>query len=259
MALVPRVPHSCAMSVALSAEQVTLKYGDAVALDCVSVAVAAGAALAIVGESGSGKTSLVRCFNRMIEPQSGSVRVDDRDVRSTDPIALRRRLGYVQQHGGLIPHWSVERNVGTVLRAMRRPDPDAITQSMLLVGLDPSTFGMRFPGQLSGGQRQRVALARALAAKPDALLLDEPFGALDAISRAEVQGTFIHVQRELSLTMLLVTHDLSEAARLAPEIVVMRNGRVEQRGSARALIDEPASEYVGQLVKAAMQSSLANA
>jgi osmoprotectant transport system ATP-binding protein len=246
------------MSVALSADEVTLIYGSVVALDCVTVAVAAGSALAIVGESGSGKTSLLRCFNRMVEPDSGSVRVDERNADSLDPIALRRRLGYVQQHGGLIPHWTVERNVGTVLRAMGRRDPDAITESMQLVGLDPSTFAMRFPSQLSGGQRQRVALARALAARPDALLLDEPFGALDAISRAEVQETFIDVQRQLSLTMLLVTHDLSEAARLAPEIVVMRTGRIEQRGSARDLIDAPASEYVARLVHAAMQSSLSN-
>ena len=244
------------MAVALVAESVTHQYAGVKALDCVSLSVTSGDAVAIVGESGSGKTTLLRCFNRMIEPANGKVTVGDRDVRSVDPIALRRSLGYVQQHGGLIPHWTVEKNVEMVIRAMGRRDPVAVHKSMQLAGLDVATYASRFPNQLSGGQRQRVALARALAAGPQALLLDEPFGALDAISRSEVQATFGRVQRELRLTMIFVTHDLSEAAKLATDIAVMRAGRIEQRGTIDDLLHRPATEYVARLVNAAVAASL---
>jgi len=241
------------MSVSLDTQGVSKRFGAVLALDNVSLAVPAESFTAIVGESGSGKTTLLRCFNRMIEPDSGSVSVGDRDVSTSDPIALRRSIGYVQQHGGLLPHWTVAKNVALILRAMNRESSDSVRESLSLVGLDPSQFGSRFPSELSGGQRQRVALARALAAEPKALLLDEPFGALDAVSRSEVQDAFIKVQRELKLTMLLVTHDLSEAARLSHDIVVMKNGRIEQRGSISELRDAPATEYVAALIGSAMK------
>jgi len=244
------------MSVSLAADGVTHQYAGVKALDCAGLQLEAGHAAAIVGESGSGKTTLLRCFNRMVEPDEGDVRVGGENVRTLDAIALRRRLGYVQQHGGLIPHWSVEKNVGMVLRSMGRHDARAVTRSMEMVGLEVATFATRFPNELSGGQRQRVALARALAAGPEALLLDEPFGALDAISRAEVQETFFRVQRELGLTMILVTHDLSEAAKVATDIVVMRRGRIEQRGAIEDLAHRPATAYVAELVRAALASSL---
>jgi osmoprotectant transport system ATP-binding protein len=240
------------MSVSLSADRVTHKYAGLTALDCVSLNIGKDTSVAIVGESGSGKTTLLRCFNRMVEPLEGKIAVGETDVSKSDPILLRRQLGYVQQHGGLIPHWNVAANVGTVLRAMGKPDQDAVAGSLALVGLDPKKFSSRFPNELSGGQRQRVALARALAAKPQALLLDEPFGALDAISRTEVQDTFITAHRELALTMLLVTHDLGEAARLAKDIVVMRRGKIEQRGSIGDLAQKPATEYVKRLTDAAV-------
>lgn len=217
-----------------------------------SIEAAAGTAVALVGESGSGKTTLLRCFNRMVEPDGGELRVGDTDIRTQDPIALRRRLGYAQQNGGLIPHWTATANVGLVLRAMGRPDPSAVAEAMALVGLPIETFGARYPRELSGGQRQRVALARALAAKPDAILLDEPFGALDAITRAELQDAFDRLRRRLRVTTLLVTHDLAEAARLADSIVVMHAGRVEQRGTIAELRDTPATPYVRTLVERAM-------
>ncbi|HEU4878605.1 MAG TPA: ATP-binding cassette domain-containing protein [Gemmatimonadaceae bacterium] len=241
------------MSVALSAAGVTHRYGDVVALDDVSLELRAESATAIVGQSGSGKTTLLRCFNRMIEPTVGAIKVGSDDVRSTDATLLRRSIGYVQQHGGLIPHWTVAENVALVLKAMNRADRRAVNESLSRVGLDPEKFAKRFPHQLSGGQRQRVALARALAAKPVALLLDEPFGALDAVSRAEVQRAFSDVQRELRLTMLLVTHDLAEAARMADDIVVMHNGRVDQRGTICELRDKAATEYVGVLISSALE------
>ena len=248
----PRL-HCFPMSLALSATNVTHRYGDVVALDDVSLDVRAESPVAIVGQSGSGKTTLLRCFNRMIEPRSGTVRVGAADVRTTDATQLRRSIGYVQQHGGLIPHWTVAANVALVLKAMHRVDHRAVTESLSLVGLDPDKFSKRFPHELSGGQRQRVALARALAARPVALLLDEPFGALDAVSRAEVQRAFSEVQRELRLTMLLVTHDIAEAARMANDIVVMHDGRIDQRGTIHELRSSPATDYVRLLMDSALE------
>ena len=253
LALTGDSDHCCAMSVSLDTQGVSKRFGSVLALDNVSLVVPAESFTVIVGESGSGKTTLLRCFNRMIEPDSGSVSVGAHDVQLTDPIALRRSIGYVQPHGGLLPHWTVSRNVALILRAMNRESSESVRKSLSLVGLDPVKFGSRFPRELSGGQRQRVALARALAAQPKALLLDEPFGALDAVSRVEVQDAFIQVQRELRLTMLLVTHDLSEAARLSRDIVVMKNGKVDQRGSIAQLRDTPSTEYVAALIGSAMK------
>jgi osmoprotectant transport system ATP-binding protein len=240
------------MPVSLSARGVSHSFGALKVLDGASVDVPGGGAVALVGESGSGKTTLLRCFNRMVEPLEGEVSVGEANVRSQDAFVLRRRLGYVPQHGGLLPHWTVSRNVGLVLRAAGRDDARAVDDALSLVGLDPTLFGPRHPHELSGGQRQRVALARALAARPDAMLLDEPFGALDAITRSEMQETFDGVRRALGMTTLLVTHDLAEAARLADRIVVLRAGRVEQRGTIAELRDAPATPYVRALVARAL-------
>ena len=244
------------MSLSLSARNVTHRFGGVRALDGVTMEVPAGGATALVGESGSGKTTLLRCFNRMVEPDGGIVSVDGADVAKQPAVALRRKLGYVPQHGGLLPHWSVLRNVGLVPSLLALPDPKAAAEVALeLVGLAPGEFGPRFPHELSGGQRQRVALARALAARPGVILLDEPFGALDAITRADLQEAFDAVRRELSVTVLLVTHDLGEAARLADEITVMRAGRIEQSGPMRTLSDSPATEYVARLLARARSAS----
>ena len=245
--------HAAArVPVSLAAVDVTCRYGGVVAVRNVTLEVAAGAAVAIVGESGSGKTTLLRTFNRLVSPSAGSVTVSGRDVRHASVEALRRSIGYVPQHGGLLPHWRVLRNVALVPSLLDDPSPlDAAAAAMELVGLPVDQFGARFPHELSGGQRQRVALARALAARPGVILLDEPFGALDAITRAEVQATFAAMRSELRVTTLLVTHDLAEAARLADEIVVMREGRVEQRGTFHALREQPATPYVEQLLASA--------
>ena len=240
------------MPTSLSARNVFHRFGNVVALDDVSIDVPAGKAVALVGESGSGKTTLLRCFNRLVEPERGEVRVGEKDVRSQAPVLLRRQIGYVQQHGGLLPHWRVLRNVALVPTLRQMSDAtDAARSALELVGLPAATFGSRFPHELSGGQRQRVALARSIAARPDLILLDEPFGALDAISRADLQETFDTLRRDLSVTTLLVTHDLAEAGRLADEVVVMRKGRVEQSGTMRTLISSPATEYVARLIERA--------
>jgi osmoprotectant transport system ATP-binding protein len=237
------------MSTSLSARNVSHRFGTVVALDDISIDTPAGSVTALVGESGSGKTTLLRCFNRLVEPDSGDVEVGGNNVQREPVVPLRRRIGYVQQHGGLLPHWRVLRNVALVPTLLDQDDADGSARRALeLVGLPAAKFAGRFPHELSGGQRQRVALARSIAARPEVILLDEPFGALDAISRGELQEAFAELRRELSLTCLLVTHDLAEAGRLADEVVVVRNGRVEQRGKIRELVRFPKTEYVARLI-----------
>jgi osmoprotectant transport system ATP-binding protein len=235
--------------VQLAAEAVSKRFGDVVALQDVTVRVDAGERIALVGESGSGKSTLLRAFNTLTAVDSGRVTVDGADVREGDAVALRRRIGYVPQDGGLLPHWNVRRNVELVPHLRGMPDAAARADSALeMVALEPARFGERFPRELSGGQRQRVAIARALAAHPDAVLLDEPFGALDAITRAELRDAFAALSGRLHLTTVLVTHDLVEAFALADRIVVLRAGRVEQDGAPAALLAAPATEYVATLL-----------
>ena len=234
---------------ALEARDVTKRYGAVAALAGVSLRVALGSCTALVGESGSGKTTLLRTFNRMVDPDSGAVLVAGRDAAALDPVALRRSIGYVEQQGGLLPHWTVLRNASLVPWLRRSPDADRVAREALdLVGLPAHEFAGRWPEELSGGQRQRAALARALAGGPDVLLLDEPFGALDAITRAEVQTVFAGLRRDLAVTTLLVTHDLRVAFALADQVVVLRFGRVEQAAPPDALRGRPATAYVAELL-----------
>jgi osmoprotectant transport system ATP-binding protein len=196
-------------------------------LSGVSLAVEEGTVTAILGRSGSGKTTLLRTVNCLIMPTAGDVLVAGRSNRNTDLIPLRRRIGYVIQETGLFPHFTVERNVGLVLEAERRSTPERAARCRELlsaVGLDPDTFCRRYPHQLSGGQRQRVGLARALAADPPVLLMDEPFGALDPLTRAEMQDMLRALLARLRKTVLLVTHDLDEALYLADRIALMQEG-----------------------------------
>ncbi len=235
---------------ALAARDVTRRYGDGVvALDGVSLEVARGECVALVGESGAGKSTLLRCFNRLSTVDSGHVAVEGEDVQDLDPVALRRRIGYVPQEGGLLPHWTVERNVSLVPWLQGRQDARAAGRAALVrVGLDPDVYGPRLPRELSGGQRQRVALARAVAGSPSIVLLDEPFGALDALTRADVQAMFDTLRRSSGVAALLVTHDLQEAVQLADRVAVMRGGRIEQIDTAERLIAAPATPYVESLL-----------
>jgi osmoprotectant transport system ATP-binding protein len=215
-------------------------------LDHISLTLAAGTITAILGRSGSGKTTLMRTVNRMVEPTAGDVLVQGKSVRQSEVIALRRGMGYVIQETGLFPHFNIERNAGLVLEAEGRPREERIHRSHALlqsVGLDPASFAMRYPHQLSGGQRQRVGLARALAAEPAILLMDEPFGALDPLTRAEMQDMLRGLLQNLPVddtraavkdpssahpqtTVLLVTHDLDEALYLADRIVLLEAGKL---------------------------------
>ena len=237
---------------ALLAEGVTRRFGDVVALDDVTLGVERGECVALVGESGSGKTTLLGCFNRLTEAQCGRVTVLGEDVATTDPVRLRRRVGYVQQDGGLLPHWTVERTAALVPWLLGQPDAAARASAVLdLVGLPAATFGARYPSALSGGQRQRVAIARAIAAHPAVLLMDEPFGALDAFTREELWCTLRDLWAEQRFNVVLVTHDLREAFLLADRVAVFRAGRVEQIATPDGLQREPATPYVQRLLETA--------
>lgn len=237
---------------ALEARSVEKRYGEVRALAGVSLKVATGECVALVGESGSGKTTLLRTFNRMVEPDGGEVRIGGRPAEEMDPIRLRRETGYVPQDGGLMPHWTVLRNAAMVPWLLDDPEAEERAREALSqVGLPAEDFGQRWPRELSGGQRQRVAIARAIAARPRIILLDEPFGALDAITRAEVRAHFASLQTELGVTSVLVTHDLHEALELSDRMAVLQHGRIEQVAPPRELIETPATPYVAELLERA--------
>jgi len=219
-----------AMSAALEFQNtsVALESGRLL-LDGVSLALEEGTVTAILGRSGSGKTTLLRTANRMIEPTRGQICVAGMTINDLSLVQLRRRMGYVIQETGLFPHFNAERNIGIVLEAEGKARSERVDRSnelLQLVGLDPAAFSHRFPHQLSGGQRQRVGLARALAAEPKILLMDEPFGALDPLTRAEMQDMLRGLLQRVRTTVLLVTHDLDEALYLADRIVLLGEGRV---------------------------------
>lgn len=198
-------------------------------LESISLTVEEGSTTVLLGRSGSGKTTLLRTVNRMIEPTSGDVVLHGQPTRNADLIALRRGIGYVIQETGLFPHFRAERDVALVLEAQNRPRAECARRSydlLTAVGLDPATFAQRYPHQLSGGQRQRVGLARALAAEPSLLLMDEPFGALDPLTRAEMQDMLRALLARLQKTVLLVTHDLDEALYLGDQIALLQEGRL---------------------------------
>ena len=237
---------------ALSAKAVAKQYGSVSVLDDVSIDVAKREVVALVGESGAGKTTLLRLFNRMVAADSGRVLIGGRDIESLNPVRLRRSIGYVQQEGGLIPHWTVLRNVALVpwLRTMASPR-DLGAKALRLVGLPPEEFAKRRPQELSGGQRQRVALARALAAEPEIILLDEPFRALDAITRAELVEAVQALLHEIGVTVLMVTHDIRSAMHMADRVAVLRGGKLEQIATPDVMRDAPATHYVQDLLERA--------
>jgi osmoprotectant transport system ATP-binding protein len=233
----------------LFVDRVSKRFGPVPALDDVSLTLAAGCSLALVGESGAGKSTLLRCINRLEELDAGRVALDDRDVRERDPVALRRSIGYVPQEGGLLPHWRIRRNVALVPWLDAQSNLDARADDALrLAGLDPESVGDRWPHELSGGQRQRVAIARALAGGQSLLLLDEPFGALDAITRSDLQRTVRGIREQRPLTIVLVTHDLREALLLADIVAVLRAGRIEQMAPPGELRRNVATPYVAELL-----------
>ena len=235
-------------------EQVSKVYPDGTAaVNDLSFEVGEGELVTLVGPSGCGKTTTMMMVNRLIEPTSGRIHVEGRDISGVDPVALRRRIGYVIQQVGLFPHRTVLDNTATVpsLVGWKRAKARARAAELLeLVGLDPTTYGPRYPAQLSGGQRQRVGVARALAADPPVLLMDEPFGAVDPVVRERLQNEFLKLQATVRKTVLLVTHDIEEAVRMGDRIAVYGEGRIEQYDSPAAVLGTPATDYVAQFVGA---------
>ncbi|MEA2883308.1 MAG: osmoprotectant transport system ATP-binding protein [Bradyrhizobium sp.] len=220
------------------------------AVDDISLEVAEGEFLAIVGGSGSGKTTLLRLANRLIETDAGSIRVEGEEVRALDPILLRRRIGYVFQSGGLFPHFSVAGNIGITPKLLGTPPEEISTRVddlLDLVRLDRQKHRDRFPHELSGGQRQRVGVARALAARPRIVLMDEPFGALDPLTRDALGEDFRALHEKLGLTTVMITHDMTEAILLADRVAVMRAGRLLAEGTPADLSDSD-DPYVGELL-----------
>ena len=231
---------------------VTKRYGttDDPAVDTVSLRVEEGQWLALVGESGCGKTTTLKMINRLVEPSAGTIEVDGRDVRKTRAVKLRRNIGYVFQQIGLLPHYTVAQNIAVVPRLLRWKPAEIdqrVRELLELVNL-PADMAERMPAELSGGQRQRVGVARALAARPKVVLMDEPFGALDPINRDGLQEQYARLHRDLGLTTVMVTHDMSEALLLADRIAVMQHGKLITVDTPGNLLRNPGHDYVADLV-----------
>ena len=235
-------------------ENVRKEYpGGTVAVEDFSLEIASHEAVALVGTSGSGKTTLMRMINRMVDPTAGRVHIDDEDVAAMDPVVLRRSIGYVMQASGLLPHRTVLDNITTVpvLRGTAKGEARERARTLMdTVGLDPD-LADRYPAQLSGGQQQRVGVARGLAADPNILLMDEPFGAVDPIVRDELQGELQRLQRELRKTIVFVTHDIDEAFSIGDRVVILRpGGRIAQVGTPQEILADPADDFVASFVGA---------
>lgn len=232
-------------------KNVSRRFGDIVAVDAISLTVETGEVCVLVGSSGCGKSTTLRMINRLLPHSSGEILVDGLDITRMDPQQLRLNMGYVIQGTGLFPHWTVARNIAMVPRLLGWPQAriDARVHELLtLLDMEPDTYAGKYPQQLSGGQAQRVGVARALAADPDILLMDEPFGALDAITRDNLQQEMLRIQRQLHKTMVFVTHDIDEALKLATRIAVMDRGRIVQYDTPENILRHPASEFVENLI-----------
>jgi osmoprotectant transport system ATP-binding protein len=232
-------------------DSVTKRFGERLIVDRLSLAVPAGGFCVLLGSSGSGKSTTLRMINRLIAIDSGSIRVGGQDVRSMPAEVLRRRIGYAIQSIGLFPHWTVEDNIATVPRLLKWPQAptrDRVDELLQLFRLEPRTYRTKYPHQLSGGEQQRVGVARALAADPELLLMDEPFAAVDPITRDALQAELWHIHRTTKKTIVFVTHDIEEALRLATQIAVMDRGRIAQLGSPLDILEHPASDFVADFI-----------
>jgi len=227
------------------------RYGDITAVADVSFRVKEGQICVLLGPSGCGKTTTLKMINRLVEPTSGRVRIAGRDTAELDSATLRRSIGYVIQQVGLFPNMTVEENICVVpkLLGWDKARSRARAADMLdIVALEPAQFLKRYPRELSGGQQQRVGVARALAADPPVMLMDEPFGAIDPINRDAIQDEFLRIQRQVKKTVLLVSHDIDEAIKMADCVALFRSGRIEQFGSPDELLAQPATEFVADFM-----------
>ena len=229
---------------------------DMPAVSKVNAEVEDGELITILGSSGCGKTTLLKMTNRLIDPTDGRIILFGEDISTVDPVVVRRRMGYVIQQVGLFPHMTIEENISVVPKLLKR-DPEEtasrVTELLGMVGLDPDEFRKRYPSQLSGGQQQRVGLARALATDPKIMLLDEPFGAIDAITRLNLQNELLGIHRGMNKTFLLVTHDINEAMKLGTRVMIMNEGRLLQFDTPENIVRNPADPFVEMLIRSARE------
>lgn len=235
----------------ITLQNVTKKYNGAIAVDALSFEVKEGETLVLLGMSGCGKTTSLRMINRLEEPTSGSIFFQEKNIQHENAQDLRRKMGYVLQHTGLFPHYTIAENIATVPQLLHWPKQKIKQRTELLLEklkLDPEKYKDRFPNQLSGGQQQRVGLARALAADPPVLVMDEPFGALDPVTRIAIRRDFKQLDELVSKTIILVTHDVQEAFELADRICLMDQGKIVQIGAPSALLFQPAQPFVSSFL-----------
>jgi osmoprotectant transport system ATP-binding protein len=249
---VDRTPPS-ATAATITLDGIRKQFGSGtVAVEGLSLDIPAGELVALIGPSGCGKSTILRMINRLIEPTAGRILLNGEDITKGNPVELRRRIGYVIQNVGLLPHQKIETDVGTVPRLLGWPKErirERTREMLELVGLDPTEYGRRYPHELSGGQRQRVGVARALAADPVLLLMDEPFSAVDPIVRVRLQDEFLRLQRTVRKTIVMVTHDLDEAVRMADRIAVFsQGGHLEQYATPADLLSAPANAFVTEFI-----------
>ena len=232
-------------------EHVVKKYGDKTVIEDFNLTIESGELVVFIGPSGCGKTTLLKMVNRLIEPTSGKIYVNGKDITREDPIELRRNIGYVIQNVGLFPHMTIKENLEIIPR-VKGEDPEAIEEKTVrllnLVGLDPEEYMYRFPGELSGGQQQRVGVARAFSTDSDIILMDEPFSALDPITRSSLQEELFNMQQELRKTIIFVTHDMDEAYKIADKICIINEGKILQYDTPENILKNPANEFVANFI-----------
>ncbi len=242
---------SAMSSIALEFRQVSKNYGAGPVLENFNLTIEKERLVTLIGPSGCGKTTLLKMINRLIEPEQGQILWEGSDISKLDPVELRRNIGYVIQQIGLFPHMTIEENISIVPRLKGESKQKLVgrTEELLqLIGLDPARFRKRYPHELSGGQQQRIGVARALAANPSIILMDEPFSALDPISRVQLQKELIHLNRHVKKTIVFVTHDIDEALKIADDLILLKNGQIVQSGSPGELLQHPADAFVREFL-----------
>ena len=238
---------------ALEYRNIRMSYGNKVIIENFNLSIDKGEFITVIGSSACGKTTILKMVNGLIQPQAGDMIVEGRNTKDTDLVMLRRNIGYAIQGSVLFPHMTVEKNIAYVPDLLNKADKkrtaEAVSKWMRIVGLDDS-LRKRYPSELSGGQQQRVGIARALAASPDILLMDEPFGAVDEITRTSLQDEIARIHKETGITILFVTHDIGEALKLGTRVLVMDKGKIQQFAEPEKLLEQPATEFVRRLTAA---------
>lgn len=233
----------------ISIKNVTKRYNEFVAVDNLSVDIDSFELFVIIGPSGSGKSTTMKMINRLIDTTDGEIYIDDKNINDFDPVELRRSMGYVIQDVGLMPHMTIAENISLVNRLKgEKRDDNRVDELLTMVGMDPVEFRERYPEELSGGQQQRIGVIRALYSNPNIILMDEPFSALDPVTKLQLQDEFLRIQTEVNKTIVFVTHDIDEALKIGDRILLMKDGKIEQLGTPRELLFKPKNEFVREFI-----------